>query len=132
MPAGRGRPRTRELVSIRMEARSRRAQPPSPLAGNATRGQESTRTADDIQPAQQSGTGLTSDLRILPASPVAQYGPRETDVSDHPSREELMALTRGRLPASRAKEVLRHLMLESCASCQAAAPSLLAVLLGMK
>jgi tetratricopeptide (TPR) repeat protein len=53
-------------------------------------------------------------------------------VSDHPSREELMALTRGRLPASRAKVVLRHLVVENCAGCRGAAPSLLAVLLGMK
>ncbi|MEA2599912.1 MAG: hypothetical protein QOF89_904 [Acidobacteriota bacterium] len=52
-------------------------------------------------------------------------------MNDHPSREELSALTPGSLSAARAREILSHL-LAPCVSCLDAAPTSLRLLLGLE
>jgi tetratricopeptide (TPR) repeat protein len=52
-------------------------------------------------------------------------------LSDHPSREELSALTLGGMPAARTREILAHL-LAPCERCLVGAPAPLRLLLGLE
>jgi len=51
---------------------------------------------------------------------------------DHPSLVELAAVCEESLPPERAKEVVRHLLIERCGACLAVAPTTLRVLVGVE
>ncbi|HEV8580852.1 MAG TPA: hypothetical protein VGX68_17440 [Thermoanaerobaculia bacterium] len=55
----------------------------------------------------------------------------KTRGSEHPSGEELSALGQERLPPSREKEVVRHLLFARCPACLASLPPALTTLLGL-